>query len=219
MTHEGHELTDRWEASDQSPLPVPLTFSLSVCLSPSSCGCGLLYLTQCSSADRMAVFPINISPWMCLSWVGSLNQTDSCSHILERKFLCMAQSPPIVPLTWMLFPWRLTAAFLAEPRHCWRAWLATGIRQTQPSSRLLLCAAMIQAERHFNRPRSEPWGQLWRTSASLWAPWLSDTECMRSPTPLGSYTYPVQSFSFQPASPFLCLSSWEDERQPLRLPK
>lgn len=167
------------------------------------------------------IFPLIFPHEMCQSWVGTqecINQTDSVSHILERKFLCMVQSPPIVPLTWMLFPWRLTAAFLAEPRHCCRAWLATGIRQTQPSSRLLLFAAMIQAERHFNRPRSELWGQQWRTSTSLWAPWLSDTECMCSPTPLGNYTYPAQSFSLQPASPFLCLSSWEDE-WPLRLPK
>ncbi len=55
-----------------------------------------------------------------------------------------------------------------------------------PSSRLLLFAAMIQAERHFNRPLSARWGRLWRTPASLWAHWLSDTECVCSSTPLGS---------------------------------
>lgn len=83
-----------------------------------------------------------------------------------------------------------------------------------PSSRLLLFAAMIQAERYFNRPLSALWGRLWRTPTSLWAPWLSDTECLCSPTPLGNYPHPVQSFSVTPACPFLCLSAWEDERQP-----
>lgn len=45
---------------------------------------------------------------------------------------------------------------------------------------------MIQAERHFNRPLCARWGRLWRTPASLWVHWLSDTECECSPTPLGN---------------------------------
>lgn len=135
----------------------------------------------------------------------------SVSHTPLRKFLCMAQSPPIVLLALIVFIRGLTAASPADPRHCWPAWAGYwGVGEDMPSSCLLLYAAMIQAERHFNRPLSA----LWRTPTSLWAPWLSDTECLRSPTPLGIYSHPVQSFSVTPACPFLCLSAWEDERQP-----
>ena len=61
------------------------------------------------------------------------------SHSSEEFPLHGSVSMNCSPLdTLMLFPWGLTAASLADPRHRWPAWLATGGETCQAAARFCL---------------------------------------------------------------------------------
>lgn len=193
-------------------------------------------ISRCSS-DRYRGEWWQLSQWQSVTWAStshevfraewlfgtlvnqtcfSMNLTDPVFFPFLRKFLCTAQFSAIVLFLVILIV-SACGLTVGSPADCECVTAGRLGRLLEgvwglPSNCLLLFGVMIQAERHFYRPLSGRWGRLWRTLTSVWAHWLSDTECVCSPTPLGNWiSCPV--IPVTPAYPFLCISAVDDKVQ------
>lgn len=140
--------------------------------------------------------------------------TDPVSHRLLRKFLCMAQPPPIVFFVFSHINYVSLRTHCSVPQ--WPTSLPAGlVGYWRQSSQATACFCLLP----WFKQRGILTGLCLLSEVGYDERWLP-RECTDSVTQnacalplLWETAYPDQSFSVTPAYPFLCISAWENERQ------
>lgn len=199
-----HEENDVWVCSEIGVVWSISSFHLLTALWLLTYQCDflrptLLWLasdTRSSCAGKVERVHSDISHERCQSWVDAQHFSYT-KHELNR--LGFSQASEEIPLHGSVSTNCSPRINCASSRtHCsvpgWPASLlaALAVYCSEEACQAAACFCSLpwlqQRGILWGRPPSALWGRLWRTLTSLWAPWLSDTECMCSPTLLGNCT-------------------------------